>query len=186
MGEIKSQDYYEWAFKTNPEFSKPYKECQYFPIWDKAIAFINTNDIIIDAGCGVGQVAQMIFDKGYSNHYFGFDSCEYAIKKCVERNLFPMRFAIAKFQDIDIADISQFFNIKVIAFEFLEHVDDFKFIEGIGRGTTLIFSVPDFDEASHLRHFKTKEEVIERYSDYLEIEYIEKFNRWYLVKSFVK
>ena len=63
----------------------------------------------------------------------------------------------------------------ITCMEFLEHVDgDIDFINRIPQGTQFIGTVPNFPYTSHVRHFESTPQVVERYSKlFNEFEIIE-------------
>lgn len=67
--------------------------------------------------------------------------------------------------------------------EVLEHTDDEKILSFIPIAKEVILTVPDFDYPSHIRHFTTKEEVMDRYKKHLIILDYEKMDKWHIVKG---
>ena len=51
--------------------------------------------------------------------------------------------------------------------------DDRKIIKSIEKDKRIIASVPSFDSAGHIRMFKNKKEIINRYKDLIKINRIE-------------
>jgi hypothetical protein len=74
----------------------------------------------------------------------------------------------------------------IVAMEIFEHTDDLKIISLLPEGKQILLTVPDFDDAAHIRHFKTIEEVRERYSKMIDISNATKFERWYVVTGTIK
>ena len=57
---------------------------------------------------------------------------------------------------------------SAVAIEVLEHVEkDIEIFGNLRDGTFFIFSVPMFDSAAHVRHFKTPWSVYSRYCPYM-------------------
>jgi 2-polyprenyl-3-methyl-5-hydroxy-6-metoxy-1,4-benzoquinol methylase len=116
---------------------------------------------IVELGCGTGRLARLMHDRGWRN-YLGIDFAEvlvaHAIAYCPE-----MAF--------DVADIfSPYARAKIAAAdivvitEVLEHLeDDLAVFDRVHPGVFMVFSVPDFDCPSHIRHFGGVGEVMERY-----------------------
>lgn len=60
---------------------------------------------------------------------------------------------------------------RFVALEFLEHVeDDLGVIEAVPKGALMVFSVPTYDAAGHVRCFASPEEVVDRYGKLLELQ----------------
>lgn len=173
---------------NNNMYNDHYQQSVYYPIWEKALTLIQeiTNPNLIEIGCGVGQFANLLFDHNLL-HYNGIDYSKEAIKLAKANN---NRF-IDKFT-VDDAYQSQIFCEQyntVILFEVLEHLDDDLFIlNKIAEGSTVLFSVPNFDSESHVRFFESEAEILTRYSNILSIDDIYQFqisknNKLYLAKG---
>lgn len=187
----KNSDFYNKAYESggwNETYFKHYSETHYYEIWLKALEIIKAIDKpnIVDIGCGPGQFAKLLFDNGIEE-YRGIDFSQEAIKYAKirndkNRNLF----------NIDNAYTTTLFNEKyntVIIFEVLEHVDgDLKILSRIREGSTILFSVPNFYSDGHVRWFNSKQEIIERYKEYVEFKEILSFsvggmNKIFLIKG---
>lgn len=120
---------------------------------------------VLEVGCGVGDLGKLIVEKGYA--YRGFDFSEEAIRQCKE-SCPQGHFRVA--DAYDRKNYQPFdYNIAV-AVEVLEHVDDIRLIQNIPTGAVLVASVPDFDDAAHLRLYQNpREDIVKRFSPYLNI-----------------
>jgi hypothetical protein len=66
--------------------------------------------------------------------------------------------------DITDWDFNRFEYNTVIALEVFEHINgDIDAIKRIPKGTRLIFSLPTFDDAAHVRYFKKAHQITSRY-----------------------
>ncbi|MFA9456773.1 class I SAM-dependent methyltransferase [Halalkalibacter sp. AB-rgal2] len=171
----KGKDFYNNAYQNGGYknmYRKHYSTSPYFKVWNKAIEIIKTidNPAMIEIGCGVGQFAQMLFDHHYTQ-YKGIDFSDTAISLAQTRNpLFQKNFSI---DDAYTSSIYEEHYNLVILFEVLEHLQqDLPVLANIKKGVKVIFSVPNFDSASHVRHFQSKEHVFERYRNELHINQI--------------
>lgn len=182
------------VYKLYPKFKDKWTLSNWLNLWCEVYIKINNinkqeNDHpyktlpIIELGCGTGQFAEMMSYLGVinPNNYRGYDFSDYAIS-----------IARSKCRDLDfiIQDIEQikpdiFFKGKnlVIMLEVLEHCDDFEVLSKIPNGSIVLASVPDFDAQDHIRHFSNVDEVTERYSKYLDLEYCYKFQNFYIFKG---
>lgn len=123
---------------------------------------------IIEIGCGSGQFAGMLFDNGYIN-YIGYDFSAVAIDLAKKRNPeFCGNFLV---QDIREVNFSDPFNTGLyVCFEVLEHLkDDIGILKSLPQGSTLLFSVPNFDSFNHVRKFNGLKDIVERYGDCIDI-----------------
>ena len=159
-------DFYDNAYLSAGSYSEHYSKSVYFQIWKKIISKIKDSERIIDLGCGTGQFAHMCVDNG-KRYSMGIDFSEVAIGKCIKLlPSDPMRFQCASLYDLTLSNT---YDVVVIL-ETLEHLkDDFAVIDKIPSNTMVIASVPSFDSVSHVRHFKTKRAVLNRYKEVLDI-----------------
>lgn len=179
MGQLQPSEYYDKVYAESPEYNKHWSESKYLPLWEEVIKLIpHKNEFIIDLGCGVGQFGQMLHDKGYRS-YIGYDYSQIAIKKADEKGL--------QCYQMDLLENKVVYHWNLaIALEIFEHTNDFKILDNMPKGITIIFSVPDFDDPAHIRHFNTIEKVRQRYNPYIEFESLVKFERYYLGKGIKK
>lgn len=167
-------------------YFKHYSETLYVDIWFKAAHIIKNlnNPKVIDIGCGPGQFANLLFDFGITN-YKGIDYSKEAIKMAkLRNNKYREHFCLDNAYTSDI--YSDAYNV-VTLFEVLEHIDDdITLLNNIRKGTLVIFSVPNYISKGHLRCFKSKEELYNRYNDIVKITDVTAFdltetNKIYLI-----
>ncbi|MHA2366851.1 MAG: class I SAM-dependent methyltransferase, partial [Candidatus Hodarchaeales archaeon] len=75
MGEIKPAEYYNDYYKQDMSYHVHYKESNYYNLWKEVLKLIDDEKLlckILDAGCGTGQFANMLYDYGVDN-YMGID-----------------------------------------------------------------------------------------------------------------
>jgi SAM-dependent methyltransferase len=119
---------------------------------------------ILEIGCGAGQLATMLRDKGFKR-YHGFDFSPNAVE--LSRSNCP------QFQ-FDVEDVNETKLIEtcdydtVVCTEVFEHLTcDLDIFKRIRHGTQMVFSVPNFPSHDHVRYFKSPSEVHERYGKYV-------------------
>jgi len=144
---------YNNQFKADSDMSR-YENIQ------KEIGQIVGNKSVLDIGCGTAELSK------YIKNYKGFDFSEEAVK-------------IANNPNVWVGNAYDKSNYKkadyYVATEVFEHLNDLKIIENIPKGQKVIFSVPSFDDPSHLRVF-TEKIVRRRYKDLFDIQKITRFN----------
>ena len=172
-GEQKNPSYYDEVYHqggANQEYFKHYTKCIYYKSWCKVLELIKKDPkpSILEIGCGPGQLAEMLFDNKLFS-YRGIDYSQEAIKMAKERN--------SKFRTCFYATDAFTFsysNIQyntVVVLEVLEHIEnDLELLKKIPNGKRVIFSVPNFDSAGHVRWFSNLKEVLNRYSDLFNIQ----------------
>ncbi|MGD6794231.1 glycosyltransferase [Metabacillus indicus] len=176
---IKDESFYDNLYENggwNDTYFKHYSETHYFPMWKKALELIKENkeSSIIDIGCGPGQFSNLLFDNGVTK-YVGLDFSSEAIKVARFRNdKYRNLFIVG---DAYISDIFYKSYNTTILFEVLEHLEnDIDILRRIKPGTNVLFSVPNFYSAGHVRWFNSQFEVVERYKDTISIDQIHVFN----------
>lgn len=149
------KELYDAQFKADSDMSR-YKAIQ------EEIGSIVGDAKVLDIGCGVAELAK------YVKNYSGFDFSDEAI-----------RIAKEKGADVWVGNAYDKVNYKpadyYVCTEVLEHLDDLKVIANIPSGQKVIFSVPSFEDPSHIRVF-TEDIVRKRYKDLFEIKKITQFN----------
>lgn len=129
---------------------------------------------ILDIGCGSGQLGQMILEN-YNCEYKGFDFSDKRIEIAKKNNpRHKDKFYVG--DAYDKKSYPYYYNIAIIT-EVLEHTDDFKILNNIGKFVQVILSVPTFEDKAHLRIFKSQDEIINRYREYIKFKYIILENR---------
>lgn len=176
MGTIKDRGYYDAAYSASKEYKKHYSESIYFGLWESVYSLISSVPIL-EVGCGPGQFAQMLQDRGVID-YFGFDYSRTAIEIAKDKS--DQKFSVMDALTPD--PYSRDFECAIIM-EVLEHTDDLKILSFIKSGKEVIITVPDFDYPSHVRFFETKEQVTERYGGLIDIMHYEKFDKWHIAKG---
>ena len=168
--------YYDNMYRTGGhigQYHAHYTESRYFPVWSRGADIILSidNPRILDIGCGPGQFAHLLSDRGITC-YTGIDNSSEAIL-LAQKNVpqWTENFVVADiFSKIALPE-----NIDiVILFEVLEHLErDLDLLRRIPAGTKVLFSVPSYNSISHVRQFKTAGDVKKRYLplvDFIEFE----------------
>lgn len=120
---------------------------------------------IADLGCGTGRLAKLLRQQGHTK-YWGCDFSGTRIQEA--RKYVPdCEFTVGDLFAVEVqqrfADYDAF-----VALEILEHVwDDLMLISAIPFGATVVFSVPTYDSAGHVRTFDTPQAAHSRYSELL-------------------
>lgn len=180
MGTEKYSEFYNVKFENSLDYHSHYKDSFYYVHWTQIIRFLKRLDKpkILEVGCGTGQLAHYLYDEGYKE-YRGFDFSEKAIKIALQRvNLdFFVGNALEESSFAGVYD-------TIISTEVLEHIEnDRKVLENIPIGKNIIFSVPNFDEVSHVRWFRSEREIKSRYFKLVRIFEIVRVGDIYIVRG---
>lgn len=179
--------FYDSMYLNSQEYKLPYKESTYFPIWKKIVEhfqyqfdnkFSTSEEIsILEVGCGNGRFAEMLYDNGIKS-YKGIDFSAVAIRDAQERfiNKEESNFAFM-IQDLYEIDFKSEKYSYVVILEVLEHINnDLSLFKALPHGMHVIASVPNFHSEGHVRVFKNKMQILERYDCVLNIEHIYEFH----------
>jgi len=125
---------------------------------------------IVDLGCGVGFFAKVIYEAGYKK-YLGLDFSN-AILKHAKESVPEYEYKLINLYSKDAKDI---FNKNTLftAIETLEHInDDIKVLKSLPKDSIIIGSVPNKMSVGHVRVFKGKDDVVKRYSNIIEFDFL--------------
>ena len=172
-------DFYNKVYEKEHRYVENYTELLCYPVFQVVRGMLDEieNPKILEIGCGTGQFAKMLWDSNVKD-YFGIDFSEKAIEKA--RILSPQAFEIA---DIRKYEISNDFN-TVILMEVLEHLaDDLDVVYRIPDGINVIMTLPRFDDPGHIRIFKSREDIIDRYGEFIHFDEIIRYASWFIAKG---
>ena len=170
-------DYYDQYYINSEEYKKDWKESVYVNLWLAIVSLlpVDKETKILDAGCGSGQFASMLYDLGYKN-VTGVDFSKEAIN--IAKTKSPFTFIVSDLFTVDVKDFD-----LIICGETLEHLKDDLGLLKRWKGKEVILTVPSFDSPSHVRYFQNKEDVLRRYS-FLFTQYeCNQVNKWFILKG---
>jgi trans-aconitate methyltransferase len=138
----------------------------YRPLYERTAALVPAGTAVVEIGCGTGRLAPLLITRASS--YVGLDFAPRLIAEA--RRYTPG----ASFLVADIRSDPLPAGDTYVANEVLEHLDDdLGLLELIPAGATVVFSVPSFDSASHVRHFPVRGQARRRYERVLRIDRVE-------------
>lgn len=160
MGKEQPTEYYDSIYKTSKEYNQHYTKSRYYNLWKRVIKNLDQNKTVFEFGCGTGQLAEMLHDNKFVS-YFGIDFSEEAIRiaKLINANNFT--FVVGDILNMclpkDVDDEGEK-TPQIICCETLEHIEkDKEFINRLREvypGSRIVFTVPTFNDAAHVRYFK--------------------------------
>ena len=177
-GEVQPASYYDEAYTTREAYHVPYFKSPYYFLWSVIADRLarSAADRIIDVGCGPGQVASLLRDRGFV-HYIGLDFSGTSV--AMARDACPS----FEFVQADVTSTEALAKLEydwVLALELLEHLDDdLSVLMKVRSGAHLIATVPNFTDPSHVRYFQDAAAVQQRYEPLLEGAAVDTFQSTY-------
>lgn len=173
----KSSSYYDKLYQDRPVYHRHYSDTFYFVQWVQVEMMLRPfkEKRILEIGCGPGQLAHFLQDKGYK-YYEGFDFSEEAINRA--KNTCDRHFFVG-----DAFDPKIYINSPdaIVCLEVLEHLqNDLDVLKLIKNNTFIIIGVPNFDDPGHVRWFRSEYQIRKRYFKYIDIKKIYFINNIYL------
>jgi SAM-dependent methyltransferase len=174
MGKERSKEWYDAIYQDNTQKSGTYSQepekSQYYQVWQKTIDIIKEKNLsaVLDIGCGPGQFGKLCIKNKLG--YLGWDFSKTAIE--MAKRLNPnntLQFKVCS-DLLTMRDIT--FPQVITMIEVLEHIDKDILLLNKLFCKTLIISVPDYNNAGHVRWFRSEEEIRARYGEVIPIEKI--------------
>jgi len=161
--EIYAKGGYDKTYFLDPE------DCSYCATWKTVLNKINKKHRIGDFGCGPGQFIELAVRAGYEVS-FGIDFSKVALKMASNRNISNTQLIFGDLNDhVLINSVYPKYEVAVIC-EVLEHIsDDVELLSKLGSNKLVVFTVPNYTAKTHVRFFKNKKEIKERYSSVVDI-----------------
>jgi SAM-dependent methyltransferase len=181
MGAEQKDSYYDQLFLKRADYHTHYKDSHYYVHWTQVIKFLRHRKEanILEVGCGPGQLAKYLQDEKYLN-YQGFDFSSQAIE--MAERMVP-EFNFFRADALEAASYPDNYDI-VICLEVLEHLKaDKTVIRNIREGKEIIFSIPRFDDPSHVRWFLSEYQIKKRYYTLIDIKAIIRVGEIYICKG---
>lgn len=150
-------------------FHLPYRRSPYYPMFKGVRNLVRAQGSlrVLEVGCGTGNLAQLLFDST-SVTYRGFDFSPVAVDMATRRT------GQRDFFVGDATDGQTYRGLDydtIVCTEVLEHIEqDLAAITHWAPGSWCVCSVPNYDASTHVRHFRSEQEVRERYGELIEIE----------------
>jgi SAM-dependent methyltransferase len=165
---VAGAEWYDSAYRAIDNYAAPYWESYYYFLWTVLADRIKLSNSrrVIDIGCGPGQFAQCLFDIASIEAYAGLDFSSQAI--AMAKRACPQgHFVVGDATTTSIHD--EFPHELVTCTEVLEHVpDDHAVIDRFRAGVRCLCTVPNFPYQSHVRHFESESQVLDRYGAFFD------------------
>jgi SAM-dependent methyltransferase len=184
----RSARYYDLTFRLFGHFRRHYTESPHYFTWTVIADRLLRAGVrrVLDVGCGSGQLACLLHDKGLPE-YVGIDFSPWRIAHA-QASCPAFTFIEADVFKTSVFDTDEY--DAAVALEVLEHIEqDVLLIERLRSGVLFLGSVPNFPSAAHVRHFQSSDQVLERYGTLLENSQVDEFvgdqhgKRYYLIEG---
>ncbi len=165
------QDYYDRLYEQDARNFDRALTSPYYPLYRKVVELLRREGLrsVLEVGCGSGVLAEMLIAEGLA--YDGFDFSPVAVDKARTRNP-EGRFFVGDATDPASYRLSY---DGVVCCEVLEHIEgDLTAIEHWKAGSICVCSIPNFDYESHVRYFRSPEQIRQRYGGLLDISQIDR------------
>jgi SAM-dependent methyltransferase len=163
------------CYRTEDVYRIHYTDSSYYFLWCVvADRLMRRPELpILEVGCGAGQFASLLRDKGIEG-YFGFDYSAEAI--AIAKASCPTYMFFVK--NVCEPNLLETLRYKtVVTLEVLEHIrEDVEVLKRLRPGTRVLASVPSFPYYAHFRHFSGCEEVARRYAELFEEFHVDSFD----------
>ncbi len=148
----------------------PYEDSPWRPVYDAVVSFMPSDNSIqiVDIGCGTGRMAEALRRAGYTN-YVGYDFSPRRIEEA-RRYVPGFTFHVLDCFSDEAKLLARDGQVFVVT-EVLEHIEgDREVISALLSQSLVIFSVPNYDSAGHVRTYPSREAISERYGDLIELD----------------
>lgn len=147
-------------------------------LYRRVISYLDSPEVlgsILDLGCGPGNFAETLYNKGYRN-YLGIDFSGVCVQQAREK-IPDFEFVVGDLYDSEVQEMFERYDVFIFI-ETLEHLErDLKVIEAIPHGRQVIISVPNSSGQGHVRIFGGKGDLERRYKDLIEFKSISSIHR---------
>jgi SAM-dependent methyltransferase len=161
-------------------FDLPYRRSGYYPLFRAVARLLQQRQpaSVLEVGCGTGAMAHLLFDRTTLD-YRGFDFSPLAVDKARARTGRRDAFYVA--DATAAATYAGQHRDAIVCTEVLEHIEqDREAMAHWPTGTWCVCSVPNYDADTHVRLFRTEEEVRERYGALIDIQHIHRLHKPFL------
>jgi trans-aconitate methyltransferase len=160
---VADAQWYDAAYKAIASYEEPYWRSHYYFLWSVLADRIRNAEAkrVLDIGCGPGQFASCLFGLTDIQEYTGLDFSTQAVEMA-KRVCSKGRFVVGDATTTTIHH--EVPHDVVVCTEVLEHVPtDHAVIGRFKTGVRCLCTVPNFPYHSHVRHFNSASQVMDRY-----------------------
>jgi 2-polyprenyl-3-methyl-5-hydroxy-6-metoxy-1,4-benzoquinol methylase len=176
MGREAGAGVYDAMHATAEAYNVPVERSFYYPLFRRVADEAGRRGLtsVLEVGCGSGGLAALLMAHTGAA-YRGFDFSRVAVDNAVRRTGRPEAFFVG--DALDPGSYGTGYD-GIVCTEVLEHIERDRGVIALWRpGAQCICSVPNFDHATHVRHFRHEAEVCARYDDLIAIDLIARVPR---------
>lgn len=184
-GRVDEPGFYDLAMTCDGEPAMlPLERSPWLPVYDEAARWIPSSASVVDLGCGTGRFLARLATTTHHGTLAGIDFSAAAISEAGSylRGYFADDVDFYHRVTLRVEDLRSWqptddlLHASFACLEVLEHLeDDLGLVRRVPPGAQLVFSVPSYLSAAHVRCFGALADVFARYGALLSIR------RWSLV-----
>jgi trans-aconitate methyltransferase len=166
MGQEMSTKFYN---ENMERFLLPLEKSPWLDLYQVAATLVPVPDCrVADLGCGTGRFARLLTYHGVTS-YWGVDFSPKRIEEA-RRYVPEVEFEVGDLREARIRARFPEFDTFIVT-EVLEHIeDDLGLLAALPQGALVVYSVPTFDAAAHVRVFEDVAAIHRRYGSILATE----------------
>lgn len=180
MGIERSAASYDEGYATNPKYKLDADHSPWAQLWYWVAARTNTEELIVDLGCGPGHLAELLQRREHPPHlYVGIDFSKVALAQARARAP-GYRFIQGILPGAVKKHVPHMHQPTAVFTEVLEHfAKDLEALKFLSSGTRVLATVPRKDSSGHVRHFVQMQQVCARYEKVLDLKVVERLGSAY-------
>tara|TARA_Y100000034_G_scaffold133006_1_gene197419 strand:- start:1020 stop:1595 length:576 start_codon:yes stop_codon:yes gene_type:complete len=164
MGKLrKAASYNEGYRRQQRRFMAPPDKHPSHGRWTALARAVPPKASVLDLGCGAGHFAEVLRSEGGEGRYLGLDYSIEAVKLARQREVSGATFKRMDLRKLQRKLVSRF--DVIVSGQVFEHLEDDLALVDLLAGKLVLFTVPTFDSAGHVRWFPQRQTVVDRYTD---------------------
>lgn len=151
-------------------YDLPYWRSTYYPLFKRVLREVLRRDVrsVLEVGCGSGGLAHLLITESKLD-YRGFDWSRVGVDRAIARTQREEAFFVGDATARTTYD-GRLYDC-IVCTEVLEHIEqDLETVSNWKTGVVCVCSVPNFDAETHVRFFRSTDEVRARYGKLIDIE----------------
>lgn len=173
-GDYDAEWYDEVMVEDGSPAMEPLEESPWITPMTELAKMLDPYEQVVDLGCGTGRFVELLYRRGHYEQIWGVDWSQASLDEAARYVSVPEGVPPPIWVHADLSawqpDPDSTVSRVYVCSEVLEHLlDDRALVAAIPQGHRFLFTVPNFNDHSHVRVFRTHNDIWERYGDLLEI-----------------